>query len=61
MFIQLMLEFMLCALQLYNWQSLPDWNLIVIGVLAATGVQHLVVAISCRWLINKHPDLDTMV
>lgn len=48
----------LCALWLYNWESLPDWNLIVIGVLAATGVQHLIVACACRFLIYKHPDLD---
>ena len=41
-----------------NWQSLPDWNMIVIGVLAATGVQHLIVACACRFPIYKHPDLD---
>lgn len=52
------ITFFLCALWLYNWQSLPDWNLIVIGVLAATGVQHLVVCCACRFLIYKHPDLD---
>ena len=52
------ITFFLCALWLFNWESLPDWNLIVIGVLAATGVQHLVVCCACRFLIYKHPDLD---
>lgn len=52
------ITFFLCALWLFNWESLPDWNLIVIGVLAAIGVQHLIVACACRFLIFKHPDLD---
>lgn len=52
------ITFFLCALWLFNWESLPDWNLIVIGVLAATGVQHLIVTCACRFLIYKHPDLD---
>lgn len=52
------ITFFLCALWFTNWQSLPDWNMIVIGVLAATGVQHLIVACACRFLIFKHPDLD---
>ncbi|WP_294166665.1 hypothetical protein [uncultured Clostridium sp.] len=51
------ITFFLCALWLFNWESLPDWNLIVIGVLAATGVQHLIVCCACRFLIYKHPDL----
>lgn len=55
------ITFFLCAIYLSAWESLPSWQYIVIGVIAASGVQHLVVAISCRWLINKHPDLDTMV
>jgi len=42
------ITFFLCALWLFNWESLPDWNLIVIGVLAATGVQHLIVAYACN-------------
>lgn len=55
------ITFFLCAIYLSAWESLPSWQYIVIGVIAASGVQHLVAAISCRWLINKHPDLDTMV
>ncbi len=52
------ITFFLCTLWLLNWESLPDWNIIVIGILAATGVQHLTVVCACRFLIYKHPDLD---
>lgn len=38
--------------------SLPKWQDIVIGTIAAGGVTHLIVYISCRFLIHKHPDLD---
>ena len=55
------ITFFLCAIYLSAWESLPSWQYIVIGVIAASGVQHLVVAMSCRWLINKHPDLDTTI
>lgn len=52
------ITFFLCLLFLTSWEVLPDWQDIVIGVIAASGVQHLVVASACRWLISKHPDLD---
>lgn len=43
---------------LTSWDSLPKWQDIVIGTIAAEGVAHLIVCISCRFLIHKHPDLD---
>lgn len=46
-------------LYLSAWDSLPKWQDIVIGMTLALGVQHLIVASACRWLINNHPDLDT--
>lgn len=46
-------------LYLSAWDSLPKWQDIVIGMALALGVQHLIVASACRWLINNHPDLDT--
>lgn len=52
------ITFFLCILYLSSWEVLPKWQDIVIGVIAASGVQHIVVASACRWLINKHPDLD---
>lgn len=52
------ITFFLCILWLINSESLPDWNLIVVGIVAATGVQHLVVCCACRFLIHNHPDLD---
>lgn len=52
------ITFFLCLLFLTSWEVLPKWQDIVIGVIAASGVQHLVVCAACRWLINNHPDLD---
>ena len=52
------ITFFLCLLFLTSWDVLPKWQDIVIGVIAASGVQHIVVASVCRWLISKHPDLD---
>lgn len=52
------ITFFLCLLFLTSWEVLPKWQDIVIGVIAASGVQHLVVCAACRWLIHNHPDLD---
>ena len=52
---------LILILFLTSWDSLPKWQDIVIGIIAASGVQHLVVASACRWLISKHPDLDNNV
>lgn len=49
---------MLLILYLTSWDSLPKWQDIIIGSIAAEGVQHLVICVLCRWLIYKHPDLD---
>lgn len=46
-------------LYLSTWEELPKWQDIIIGIVLALGVQHLIVASACRWLIHKHPDLDT--
>lgn len=53
------ITFILCAIYLSSWEVLPKWQDIVIGVVLASGIQHVIVAASCRWLINKHPDLDS--
>lgn len=50
------ITFFLCAIYLSSWESLPDWQTIVIGTLLATGVQHLIIVCSCRWIISNHPD-----
>ena len=49
----------ICLLYLSSWESLPNWQDIIIGMVLAIGVQHLIVASACRWLICNHPDLDT--
>lgn len=49
----------ICMIYLSSWESLPKWQDIVIGIILALGVQHLIVASACRWLISNHPDLDT--
>lgn len=50
------ITFFLCAIYLSGWESLPNWQTIVIGVLLATGIQHLIIVCSCRWIIHNHPD-----
>jgi len=52
------ITFILCFLYLSAWECLPQWQDIVLGVVFASGVQHLIVASACRWLITGHPDLD---
>lgn len=52
---------LILILFLTSRDSLPKWQDIVIGIIAASGVQHLVVASACRWLISKHPNLDNNV
>lgn len=52
------ITFFLCIIYLSSWEVLPCWQDIVIGVIAASGVQHIIVAAACKWLINGHPDLD---
>ena len=49
---------LILILFLTSWDSLPKWQDIVIGIIAAEGVAHLIVCIGCRFLIHKHPDLD---
>lgn len=51
------ITFILCIIYLSSWLCLPCWQDIVIGVIAASGMQHLTVAIACKWLIHRHPDL----
>lgn len=48
----------LCIIYLSSWCVLPKWQYIVIGIVLAMGIQHIIVASACRWLINKHPNLD---
>lgn len=52
------ITFFLCLLFLTSWYVLPKWQDIVIGIIAASGVQHFIVCAACRWLIHRHPDLD---
>lgn len=52
------ITFFIIALYLSTWEILPDWQMIVIGTLLSTGVQHIIVVCSCRWIISNHPDLD---
>lgn len=53
------ITFILCAIYLSSWNVLPKWQDIMIGIVLASGIQHIVVASACKWLINNHPDLDT--
>lgn len=52
------ITFLVCAFYLSAWGVMLCWQDIIVGIIAATGMQHLVVAMSCRFLIHKHPDLE---
>lgn len=52
-----LITFFICAVYLSIYEVTLCWQYIVIGIIAASGMQHLVVAISRRFLISKHPDL----
>lgn len=51
----------LCILYLSSWEVLPAWQNIIIGVIAAIGVQHLVVLDVSKYLMYKHPDFDNEI
>lgn len=50
------ITFFLCAIYLSGWEILPTWQTIVIGVVMASGVQHLIIVCTCRWILYNHPD-----
>ena len=52
------ITFFLCLLYITTLNTGPEWQYIVIGVIAASGAQHIIVSSACRWLIDGHPDLD---
>lgn len=51
------ITFILCAIQISSMNELI-WQDIVIIVTSSSGMQHLVVAIACRFLISGHPDIS---
>lgn len=55
------ITFILCIIAGSYKEGWNSYSEMLIAYITALSVQHLVVAMSCRWLINKHPDLDTMV
>lgn len=48
----------MCIIYLSGIDYTMKWQDIVLFFISALGVQHIVVAIGCRFLINGHPDLD---
>lgn len=50
------ITFFLCLLYITTLDIMPEWQYIIIGVIAASGAQHIIVASACRWLIDGHPD-----
>lgn len=47
----------LCIIYLSSWEVLPYWQDIVIGIVAAEGIQHFILMCVCRIILYKHPDL----
>lgn len=48
---------LLCIIYLSSWEVLPYWQDIVIGIIAAEGIQHFILMCVCRFILYKHPDL----
>ena len=48
----------ICTIYLSGLDKFPDWQDITLFYISAMGVQHFIVSVSCRFLINGHPDLD---
>lgn len=55
------ITFILCIIAGSYKEGWNSYSEMLIAYITALSVQHLVVAMSCRWLINKHPDLDTTI
>lgn len=51
----------LCIIYLSSLEVLPKWQDIVIMLVSAMGVQHVVVSVSCRFLVDGHPDLSNTI
>jgi hypothetical protein len=51
----------LCMIYLSKLEVLPEWQDLVILLISSMGIQHLVVSIACRFLIDGHPDLNNTV
>lgn len=55
------ITFILCIIAGSYKEGWNSYSEMLIAYITALSVQHLIVAMSCKWLINKHPDLDTTV
>lgn len=55
------ITFFLTAIYLWYIPTLPSLPYIILGVVTVMGVQHLVVCIACRWLIEGNPDLTDVI
>ena len=51
----------LCMSYLSSGREVPADQNVAIGVIAAIGVQHLVVLVVNKYLMNKHPDFDNEI
>lgn len=51
----------ICMIYLSGMSELPRWQDITMIFISAMGVQHLVVSIACRFLIDGHPDLNNTI
>lgn len=50
------ITFILCGIYL-TLESNLCWQCVVLGIIAATGIQHIILVVCCKYLIYKHPDL----
>lgn len=53
--------FLVILIYLNSWTEGLSTEDIILGIIAAEGVQHLLIAIICRWIIYRHPDLDVFI
>lgn len=43
---------------LCSWEKLPSWHWIFLGLITVISVSHLVVLLSCKFILKGHPDFD---
>lgn len=48
----------LYIIYLCSWEILFSWHWIIIGLATVLALQHLTVAVLCKYLITGHPDLE---
>ena len=55
------ITFLLCLIFITNMHTEASWQDLVLFISTSSAVQHIVVCISCRFIISNHPDLSNTI